>query len=231
MKVVRYCMLIVLYHYSFSLNAARLPSISMPSFIMADGMNSQWVAKNFFYNGYPMTIQKFTSSKLSEDLLAFYKNKWRSSGYGIQEVGLIGEAYNIGYEENEYSFSIQAENTSYGSLGTLVVTKNKQYDLGPSMIPVHSDNKVLSRMHSLDNAVLSETLIINSLNSISLNQRWYDTLLASDGWKLQSHYEDLSSAVVIYQNNNRQCQITYADANHAPGNKVVIMIHCIQGIT
>jgi hypothetical protein len=229
MIVIRHFMLVILYQYTALINAAGLPSITMPFFDVMNDMKVEWVAKEYFYNGYPMTIQRFTSSKLSKDILTYYQNKWRSSGHGHQNYSLVGKEFNIGYEEDGYSYTVQAEDTSYGSRGTLVVTENKQYELGPLAVPVHTDNKIISRMHSVDNSVLSETIILNSLKSISHNKHWYHALLVKDGWILQSDNSNSTENVLMYQKLNQYCQITYAGKNDYPGHKVVVMIHWIRG--
>lgn len=224
MRAYHFYIILILINNTGMVNAVELPRVSMPTIDTMQEMKVLWVAKNLFFNGYPMTIQEFNSPLVPLDVAEYYQNIWRVDGFGKRKYTMLGNKYSIGYEKNGFSYTVQTEDATYGSRGTLVVTKNKFYQIASISIPVLPGNTLVSRMHSVDSKVLSETTISKSSYDIGSLKKLYHEYLTGNGWVQQGDDVD---HVANYQRKNHICQIIYAEKNSIVEMKLVIT-HCIR---
>src|SRR5262245_60932612 len=57
--------------------ASPQPELRCPEFPTPEGARVQWVAPNMRYSGVPMQIKELHTNQAPQQLLEFYKTKWR----------------------------------------------------------------------------------------------------------------------------------------------------------
>lgn len=192
-------------------------------------MKLSWVAKKYFYNGYPMTIQQFTSPSKVTEIIAFYQRIWQVKGSGLQSSRQVKNRYYLAYEENGYSFSIQVESTNEGSKGMLVTTLNRFYDLGPVDLPIAEGSRLISRTHSQDAEYIAETLVISSVSDMRINTVAYEQWLERHGWVKFNATAELFNNQVLYEKRNRLCQISDISSSHSSRHTILIHLLTLPG--
>lgn len=221
------CLLLVFPVYS--VQAEDLSRMELPLFDIMHGMKVEWVAKKMVYNGHPMTIQNFKAHRKAEDIMQHYESRWKVKGLGKLKHQVVGDQLTIGFESRGYSYSVQAKDVPGGSQGTLVVTRNKAYQEKSMQLPVHPDAKVVSRIHSVDDKIRSETLTVSSSHAVALNKHWYRSALSRNGWVGQSTLSPTNEQVIMYQKGKELCQLTFIDKSPVRDHRSMVMIHWIKG--
>lgn len=209
--------------------AEDLSRLKMPSFDVMHGMKTEWVAEKMVYNGHPMTIQNFGANRNADDVMHHFASRWKLKGHGELKHKRVGDEVTIGYEDNGYSYSVQARDVPGGSEGSLVVTRNKEYKQGPVKFPVHPDAQLVSRIHSVDMGAKSETLTLSSYQSAPMIKQWYHSTLLRKGWIGQETLSPSGGGVIAFQKGKAQCQLTFIDKSPVRNHRSMVMIHWIKG--
>lgn len=222
-KVRNDYVIVLLLAMSSTLSVADLPDVAMPSMVYMQDMELSWIAKKYFYNGYPMTIQAFKSPRHYEDVISYYQSIWRVQGAGKQVYRKVADTYYLAHEANGYSYSLQIKSSKQGSEGVLVTTLNRHFDLEVSKIPTTAVGKLISRTHSQDAEYVTESLVISSRNKVNINKSYYGRWFQQHHWIELDQIEKRQDKEVLYENNGRLCQINYLNkTDHSPGSLIVI---------
>jgi len=221
--------LLVFFLYIGSVQAEDLGVVKMPQFEAMYGMKTEWVAEKMVYNGHPMTIQNFSVHRSAEDVMRHFASRWKVKGHGELKHNRVGEDLTIGYEHNGYSYSVQARDVPGGSEGSMVVTRNKEFEQEPLVFPLYPEAQVVSRIHSIDMGALSETLTLSTAQSASMISNWYSSTLSRKGWIAQDTLPSTGGGVIAFQKGKAQCQLTFIDKSPVRNHQSMVMIHWIKG--
>jgi len=220
---------LVLFSVAGNVNAEEISDLKLPSIKIMQGMQVEWVAEKMVYNEHPMTIQNFRSNRKSKDIMKYYESKWKVKGLGQLKHQIMGKELTVGYANKSHSFSVQARDVPGGSAGSFVVTRNKTFKLPEIKFPIYRDAHIISRIHSLDMNVKSETITLSSYRSTSMNKQWYRSELSRKGWKEQEVMMDKKGAMLQYQKGKQLCQLRFVSKSPVREHRSMVMIHWITG--
>lgn len=212
--------------YMYPLHVLAVPDVKMPVIVPMNDMKLSWVAEKYFYNGYPMSIQKFYSPKQYDEILKHYEVSW-----GVERRGAIlslndDNEYVLGYQLNNYSYTILVSNFKNHSQGYLIVSHNKQYNFNDSIISLRAGDLLISRTHSIDRNIMTETLIIESQHSYDENILSYRKMIEKAGWALVNSEINNNSRKELLTKNKSYCQIN--SNRDLRSNNNVIVIHIVN---
>ena len=210
-------------------HAENLSDIEMPLFDVMSGMKTEWVAEKMVYNGHPMSIQNFMSNRNSKDVMRHFESKWKVKGLGELKYQVVGDEFTLGFVNNGYSYSVQSRDIPGGSVGSLVVTRDKIFSQSDIKFPIQPNAHVVSRIHSLDLGVRSETITLSSYHSASMNKQWYRSQLPRNGWVGMGNTMKLQGSVLEYQKGKQMCQITFINKSPVREHRSMVLIHWIKG--
>lgn len=219
--------LALFFHYSVS--AETLSEITLPDIEPMQGMSTIWIAKKIIYNTHPMSIRHFRCVKSSKEVVHYYASKWKVSGHGELTHKQIGEYKTIGYAHNGYAYSVQVKDIGNRSEGKFVVTRNRAVKKYPIALPIHTDSKIVSRIHSLDMGLESETITLSMNMSMNANRHWFHASFIKDGWIKQDNLTENNKAPHIYQKGKQLCQLIFIDKSSVANHLSMVMIHWIKG--
>jgi len=219
----------VILMFSMTIQAEDLNDISLPLFDVMSGMQTEWVAKKMIYNGHPMSIQNFKANRNTKDVMRHYQSKWKVKGFGQLKYQHVGNNLTLGYEHRGYSYSVQSHDIPGGSVGSLVVTRDKVFKEPELSFPVQKNVHVVSRSHNLDLGVHSETITLSSFRSASMNKEWYLSELLRNGWKKQDSLSGQKNRVLEFQKGKELCQLTFVNKSPVREHRSMILIHWIKG--
>jgi len=211
------------------LYAEDLTSINLPLFDVMHGMKTEWVAKKMIYNGQPMSIQNFSINRSPKDVVRHFESRWKVQGMGQLKHQKIGDELTIGFVDRGYTYSVQVRENKSGSVGSLVVTRNKEFKQTKIQFPIYPDSQVVSRIHSVDMGVKSETITLSSYRSASMQKQWYRSILQRNGWIGQEGSAENRGQTLEYQKGKELCQLIFMGKNTIKDNRSIVMIHWIKG--
>lgn len=206
-----------------------LTDIKLPVFDIMTGMKVQWVAEKIIYNGHPMSIQSYLSIRNAKDVMRYFESKWKIKGLGELKYNTVGKDYTIGFVNNAYSYSVQARDAPGGSKGTLVITRNKAIKQSKTKFPMLPDGYILSRIHSIDIGIKSETITVSSYRSAQMSKQWYRSKMLRNGWIAQPSVIKKTNAILEFQKGKELCQLTFIGKSPVREHNSMVMIHWIKG--
>ncbi len=209
--------------------AEDMNNLQLPAFDIMSGMQTEWVARKMVYNGHPMSIQNFVSNRNSKDVMNHFESKWKLKGLGQLKSRHVGNDLTVGFVNRGYSYSVQSRDVPGGSVGTLVVTRNRIFVQSEIKFPMPPDAHVISRIHGLDLGIRSETITLSSYRSASMNQQWYRSTLSRAGWSGQNTMTESRGTILEFQKGKELCQLTFIGKSPVRKHRSMVMIHWIKG--
>jgi hypothetical protein len=196
-----------------SASARDWPSVAAPPHARL-----QTVAGDMTFNGLPMRIRQFHTTRTPAEVLKFYKHQWNRRYVS----NTLGPWQVLGHKQNGYYESIQVRPDGMGTHGFIGVTalENISTDSAPGHGFARMDNShVINDIVSHDLGKTSRTLILTNRFSVSSNALFYRQHMKDKGWReeigdgadssarrgqvLKFHRGNESAVVVIGHSNSR----------------------------
>lgn len=230
MKIL--CTAFFLFASAFSAYASDLLQQKIPLIKVMPEMDVEWVAEQILYNGIPMSIQNFKTTKPAMEVIEYYKDQWenRVAEETVQQIKTIGT------EIDGYYFSVQIQELGLGTQGTLTVTpslnSHRVQASNNTEFPLIPDSLVISKIESMDRGVQSETLIAVNKDSVIDNENWLSIELVNQGWQRQENDTSISiqqNQPITYQRGKQLCQITLIGDDPRFQGSSMILVNWTKG--
>lgn len=206
-------------------------SVKLPPLEILPGAEWYWVGEKMALNGVPMSVKMFSYKGKPEDIVRFYQSYWRGLGNGKQNVQHLGKRTILGFQLDEFYYSIQFEEEDGLIKGKAVVTPtplNIQASK-KTTLPIPARSRVHSRIESLDFGRREETLAGESDFDIGYVVDFYKSQLGGEGWQLFSSSGDQrNSAVLSFQRGGELLQLTAKALQHSNSQKTQFLIHWLK---
>lgn len=203
-----------------------------PVDVMPD-MEVEWVGRQMVYNGVPMSIRNFKTSKSSDDVLRYYERIWQAKSTGRPIRSKHGEFETIGLKDREFYYTVQARDGGHGSEGTLVVTSalDRYAPNRDTEFPLVPGATVITKIDALDRGVRAETLILVSERPIQAVDAWFQDALAREGWLRQSFSEAEmgKQRVLHFQRASQVCQVTVVGDGPLHDGRTMVLVNWVKG--
>ncbi len=218
---------------SLSAYASDLLQQKMPIIEIMPEMNAEWVAEQIVYNGIPMSIKNFKSTKTVKEVVEFYKDHWRNQG--ADEINQ--QTKTIGTEIDGYYYSVQVEKMGLGSEGTMTVTpalldSDRVQISSETSFPFAPDSQIISRVESIDLGIKSETIMAINQRSVSNNESWLNIELSGQGWKrleVDTAVNSQQNQLVTFQRGKEMCQVTVIGDDPKFKGSSIILVNWTKG--
>ncbi len=165
-----------------------------PEFPVPDFVKTTMVADDVTYNGVPMRLMEFSSTKPEEALVDFYEAQW---GDELRDVTMRPWRV-LSHKNGEYLMTVQVTesnemrvrgNLSIAPMFSGALKADKELGKG---FPVMPGSKVLNDIRSNDGGKVSRTLVLGSNRSVRHHANYYRKRLEDMGW--QESFHDVPSA-------------------------------------
>lgn len=208
----------------------------LPSFKIMHGMSAQWVAEKMSYNGLPMSVQTFATSRSVQEVLSFYDHRWKSLLGGQISRSRSGEFETVGVQQGDYFLSVQARPAQKGSEGTLVVSatpQSRKYSRDErTRFPLVPGSDLVSKIESMDAGIRAETLVIVNDRSAKSNDVWLSAALNRKGWakqKLSTEQQGFTERVLNFQKGSQLCQVAVVENSPEHQGRTMMLVNWIKG--
>ena len=156
-------------------------------------------------------------------ILKYYEKLWGIERRGPRSFINANGEYSLGYQENNYSYSILVNSQKKSSQGYFIVSHNKRYDFDDPIISLQAGDILISRTHSIDGSKMTETLMIESISLNTDRALSYRKMIEKKGWNLMESEMGKIKRVELLKKDKAYCQInTNVSLND---NKNIIVIH------
>lgn len=170
-----------------------LPSMvearSRPDFPVPPAATVTWVGEDIVWNGIPMSVRKFTTSKSQLKVRDFYKQEWKSPvakglpGF-IEDV--IPGAWLISRIENGYLMTVQIKTSgsTWGYLGITDLDNISESSQSGKGFPRMSGSQVMNEVKHKDPYRDARTVLLTNNYSVSSNVQYYRNHYEGQGWNI-----------------------------------------------
>lgn len=148
-----------------------------------------WVGKDITWNGIPMQVRKFTTTKSRLKIRNFYKKKWQrpvekgKPGF-IEDI--IPDAWLISRLEDGYLMTVQIKKSGIETWGYLGLTNLD--DMGGSTLaksfPQMSGSQIMNEVKHNDPYRKATTIMLANNFSVSSNVEFYRSHYQGAGWNV-----------------------------------------------
>jgi hypothetical protein len=176
----------------FAASQAGAKEIDCPAFPQPDA-KVEWVAPYMVYNGVPMSVKRFDSSRSVAEILAFYRQAWAGVGPAAPVENDVAQWKTISAKRGKCFFTVQVQAAgTTGSTGLLSATQ--QTDM-PSItssdnkLPMMTGSAVINDIEHGDTGKNARTVLLSNTFSPTSNADFYRQTMADQGWKMISSYQ------------------------------------------
>lgn len=205
--------------------------VKLPELEIIPGASWYWVGRQMALDGMPMSVKMFSYRGSPKNVVDFYLSTWKVMGNGKLRNDSLGSRIILGYELDEFFYSVQLEVRAGVVEGKVVVTPTPlNYRTSrSSLLPIPPRSKVLSKVESLDGGKREETLSIDSRFDVSYVADFYTDQLVADGWLLLFRRGDQSlSATLNFQRGSELLQLTAKGLQQGNSKGCQVLIHWIK---
>ena len=183
-RMVASGMLVVLAAAGTGAAAESQPELRCPEFPAPGSGRLQWVAQNLRYSGIPMQIKELVTEQTPQQVLDFYKAKWRGQPPYYHEYE-VGEWKAIATLRQRCFYTVQVKPEGKGAralLGVSARTETAQPKSPGTGFPYMSGSRVVNDIDHFDGGKTARTLLIMNNHSPEMNLAYYRRTMAADGW-------------------------------------------------
>lgn len=155
--------------------AAAWPEVAEP-----ENVESEWVSKDMIYNGIPMRVSRFTSTRSSAEVVAFYTRQWP----GQVVVNELAGKTVVGHAQGEHYITVEVSAKGRGSqaqIGIVRMLDRKPKAAAGADFLKPSGTQVVNDITYLDTP--GRTLTMESPLSPFQSEAFYASRLPGKGWK------------------------------------------------
>ncbi len=166
---------------SIGRSASALPQLGAPP----QG-EAQWVAQSMRHNGLPMTLQSFHSRLSAADVLQHYEARAKNESARESVRSRRGEWHVLALKGTGYFITIQARDSTPGSVGTIAVTADPA-NVATSIatrFPLPSSLRIVSLQQYEDRGDESEHISLTSTRAPHVEASSCAQTLSRAGWQL-----------------------------------------------
>jgi hypothetical protein len=185
-------------------------------------------------NGLPMQMKQFTTDTSITELFAFYKQRWSDNAKRQDNVPdyiekRAGDWYVLSKMEASKSVVVQARkansSTIEGFISVTDLAQVKEQNRWSSDFPRMHGTELVSNTESVDKGRIAYTLILYNDYSVNENSEYYRSNMHVDGWQFTRGGEKANTAMLYFQKDNWQCDITVTEAKDG---KTVIFTNLVE---
>lgn len=212
-----------------SLLAGVAAAKSKPDFPVPPAATVTWVGDDIVWNGIPMSVRKFTSSKSQLEIREFYKEQWKSPvakglpGF-IEDV--IPGAWLISRMEDGYLMTVQIK-TSGSTWGYLGITElddiSEAHEPGKGF-PRMSGSEVMNEVKHNDPYRDARTVLLVNNYSVPSNVEYYRSHYEGHGWSVAMDQGDDSGSTHTLMLTNRGSEVSLTVVKTNQGSQIVANI-------
>lgn len=202
---------------------------SQPDFPVPPAATVTWVGEDIVWNGIPMSVRKFTTSKSQLQIREFYKQQWKQPvakglpGY-IEDV--LPDAWLISRMENGYLMTVQIK-TSGGTWGYLGITDLNDIDdkskLGKGF-PHMSGSQIMNEVKHNDPYRNARTVLLTNNYSLPSNVEYYRSHYQGQGWNVIMDQGDDKGSTHTLMVTKRGSEVSLSIVKTSQGSQVVANI-------
>lgn len=209
-------------------------AVQLPVLEAMPEAESAWVGEKMAMNGIALSTRTFKISRPPEQVLDYYRSRWKSRGLADIAETATGDYQTLGMEQQGFYQTVQVKAApGGGSEGILTVT------LAPSRVqpnkttafPYMLNTEIISKLESLDGGVRAETLTMTNNRSVEANAQYIAAQLTDAGWQAQAFADASVTAqgrILYFQKDQQHCQVTItSQAPDFPG-RTLILVHWVK---
>lgn len=202
---------------------------SCPEFPAPKKAQLQIIAERMEINGLPMAIRRLESAEKPEAILAFYREEWAATEHAPAPVEYMLEAWQvIASQRGDCFFTVQVKpfgrNGSEALLGATAPPGGVNVKEDVPMLP---GSNVLNDIGHNDAGKTARTVLLKNGFSTATNTDFYRRNLASQGWKVTSHYSleqpgNYGDVIVLRRGLRELSIVSTRDAQNANKSNVLL---------
>lgn len=197
------------------------PTIPIPSW-----MERTAIARKMVVNGLPSEVHSFEAGRGLDELLRFYRQRWRTGNDGKPGYRVVTSEswYVISRLEGRYLLTVQAraKNTfvTEGFLAVADLNELENNDPSKERIPKMAGSRVVNDTTSYDPGKKGRTLMIINNFSVSTNSTFYQDHYLDRGWGLLENQDFNGAQVLAFRRIGREAHLVIRDSGEG---SVVVM--------
>lgn len=206
---------------------------AMPDFPAPPWAKVEWVTDQSTFNGMQMKARRFESAKPMEEVLDFYRQKWRQPVKpGLP--GYLEDEFNgwrvLSRIKNGYLLTVQVQPDAFGkSWGYLGVSDLPKLEKIPELgkgVPKMRGSEVLNDILNKDPGKKGRTLVMSNGFSLQSNASFYRNHFTEGGWDslFDQRSHDGKYQVMVYRNGNKEANIVLS----RDGGKTNIVFNTVK---
>jgi len=150
---------------------------------------TEWVAQDMELNNIAMKIRRFESDHSVQQVLGFYRERWRAGGDyggGFAETDAMEPWIILSRVENQRLYTVQVQSHgargSWGYLGESDLPALAGKTRTQSRFPAMSNSTVLNDIVNRDTGSRGRTLLLSNGYSVESNASFYRSHFRRQGW-------------------------------------------------
>lgn len=160
-----------------------------PEFLHPPQSTVQVVSADMIFNGVPMRIETFKSQSPMNDVVDFYKRRWKRRNMPEPTVTPLGEWKVVGMIDGKFFKTAQVKKDGDGSMGHLGITLALAAPAGRRAkpgegVPMPEGSSVVNDIVSFDPPKRARTVILTNQMSLDENIVYYLKRFQTDGWSV-----------------------------------------------
>lgn len=200
-----------------------------PDFPVPPAATVTWVGEDIVWNGIPMSVRKFTTSKSQLKVRDFYKQKWKSPvakglpGF-IEDV--IPGAWLISRIENGYLMTVQIKTSgsTWGYLGITELDDISESSEPGKGFPRMSGSQVMNEVKHNDPYRNARTVLLTNNYSVPSNVEYYRSHYEGQGWNVVMDQGDDAGSAHTLMLTKRGSEVSLTVVKTSLGSQVVANI-------
>jgi len=206
-------------------------AVELPELSVLPGASWYWAGRQMAVNNVPMSVKIFSYPGTADEVKEFYLGLWKVAGHGKLTEKTLGDMQVLGYQLNDFQYSVQFARHGQTVDGKLVVTPTPlNYTTSKkTALPLPPRTRVNSKVESLDEGRRSETLTLDSSLRSAQILDFYTGYLEREGWTRYSMTRARNDGVVIaYQRTAELLQVNIKQLQGSNGFFSQILINWVK---
>jgi len=203
---------------------------AQPKFPVPPASKVTWVGKDINWNGIPMEVRKFTTSKSQLQIRNFYKKKWvtpveKGKPGFIEDV--IPDAWLISRLEDGYLMTVQIKKSGLDTWGYLGITNLEGMGDGPKVaksFPKMSGSEVMNEVKHNDPYRKATTVMLANNYSVSSNVEFYRSHYQGGGWNVSMDQAGSGGSTHTFIMNKHGAEVSLTVVRTNLGSQIVANI-------
>ena len=203
---------------------------AQPKFPEPPSSTVTWVGKDVVWNGIPMQVRKFTTSRSRQKIRDFYKKVWKrpvAKGKPGFIEDMIPDAWLISRLEDGYLMTVQIKKSGLGTWGYLGVTNLEEMNNGPKLakrFPKMSGSEIMNEVAHNDPYRKATTVMLANNYSVSSNVEFYRSHYRSAGWNVVMDQSDSGGSTHTFIMNKHGSEVSLTVVRTNLGSQIVANI-------